>query len=171
MCWTKDCGITGADWRSRWGWLEASLLSWWPGLVALDLVRTIQPFVVERQIATYCLPIDGANWCCTESVGWMLQFRWTTSGCGRPTKWTRNQKGGRSEPAKHPPMAKLVSQGWSSNFLGVKCQRKCTYPRFVQTGPFYRDLVVVISSVTSPRFMEANEYEHNFLNGYRSCNR
>jgi len=23
-------------------------LSWWPGLVALDLVRTIQPFVGER---------------------------------------------------------------------------------------------------------------------------
>ena len=117
------------------------------------------------------LLIINNNWCCTKSVSWTLQFRWTTSGCGRSTKWIHNQKGRRSGPIKHSPMAKLVSQGWSSNFLGVKCQRKCTYPRFVQTGPFYRDLVVVISSVTSPRFTEANEYEHNFLNDYRSCNR
>ena len=49
-CWTEDGCITGADWRSRWGLVEASLLSWWSGLVALDLVWTIQPFVVKGQI-------------------------------------------------------------------------------------------------------------------------
>ena len=39
-----------------------------------------------------------------------------------------------------------------------------SYHRFVQTGPLYRDLGVVISSVTSPRFTEANEFGDNFLN-------
>ena len=41
ICWMEGGCVTGADWWSRWGFLEASLLSWWPGLVALDLVRTI----------------------------------------------------------------------------------------------------------------------------------
>ena len=40
-CWTEDGCIAGADWQSQWGLLEASLLSWGPGLVTLDLVRTI----------------------------------------------------------------------------------------------------------------------------------
>ena len=115
-------------------------------------------------------PTDGANWCCTESVGWTFWLQWTTCGCGRPTKWTRNQKGGRSWQTKHPPMAKLVSQGWSSNFFGSQVSEKCTYLCFVQAGPLYRDLGVVICSVTSLRFTKANESRHNFLNGYRSCN-
>ena len=81
-------------------------------------------------------------------------------------KWTGNQKEGRSRLTKYLPMAKSVLQGWSSNlFLGVKCPRKCTYQRFVQTGPLYRDLGVVISSITSPRFTKANEFGYNFLNG------
>ena len=41
MCWMEDSCVTNADWWSWWGLLEASLLSWWPGLMALDLVRTI----------------------------------------------------------------------------------------------------------------------------------
>ena len=60
-CWTEDGCMTGANWRLWWGLLEASLLSWWPRLVALDLVRTIQPFVVG-QIVRQILPTDGANW-------------------------------------------------------------------------------------------------------------
>ena len=118
------------------------------------------------------LPTDGANWCCTESVGWTLRLRWTTNGCGMPTKWTGNQKGGRSGPTKHLPMAKSISQGWSSNlFLGVKCPRNVL--TFVSFKPvLYIEIFgVVISSVTSPRFTEANEFGHNFLKGYRSCNR
>ena len=30
--------MTGVNWRSRLGWLEAFPLSWWPGLVAIDLL-------------------------------------------------------------------------------------------------------------------------------------
>ena len=41
MCWMEGGCMTGADWRSRWGLLEAFLLSWWLGLVAIGLVRTI----------------------------------------------------------------------------------------------------------------------------------
>ena len=43
--------------------------------------------------------------------------------------------------------------------------REISYHRFVQTGPLYRELGVVISSVTSPRFTEAKEFGYNFLNG------
>ena len=50
----------------------------------------------------------------------MLRLRWTADGGGRPTKQIPNQKEGWSEPTKHPPMAKLVSQEWNSNLiLGV----------------------------------------------------
>ena len=42
--------------------------------------------------------------------------------------------------------------------------KRFSYHRFVQTGPLYRELGVVISSVTSPRFMEAKEFGYNFLN-------
>ena len=47
-CWTEDGCMTGAYWRSRRGLLEASLLSWWPGFVALNLVQTIQPSIVGQ---------------------------------------------------------------------------------------------------------------------------
>ena len=40
-CWTEDGYMVGADWWSRRGLLEASLLSWGPGLVTFDLVWTI----------------------------------------------------------------------------------------------------------------------------------
>ena len=40
----------------------------------------------------------------------MLRLRWTTDGGGRPTKQIPNQKEGRSEPTKHPPMVKLVTE-------------------------------------------------------------
>ena len=50
----------------------------------------------------------------------MLRLRRTADGGGRPTKQIPTQKEGRSEPTKHPPMAKLVSQEWNSNLiLGV----------------------------------------------------
>ena len=51
-CWMEDGCMTGVDWQLRWGLLEASLLSWWLRLVALDLVRTMQPFVRERNCKT-----------------------------------------------------------------------------------------------------------------------
>ena len=43
--------------------------------------------------------------------------------------------------------------------------QEISYHRFVQTGPLYRELGMVISSVTSPRFTEAKEFRYNFLNG------
>ena len=108
---------------------------------------------------------DITIWCCTKSVGWTLRLRWTTSGCGRPTIWIQNQKGGRSEPTKHPPIAKLVSQGWNSNLFQESSVQEISYHHSVQTSPLYRDLGVVISSVTSPRSTKAQEFGYNFLNG------
>ena len=43
--------------------------------------------------------------------------------------------------------------------------QEISYPHLFQTGPLYRELGVVISSVTSPRFTEAKEFGYNFLNG------
>ena len=48
ICWTEGGWIIGVDWWARLGWLEAFPLSWCLGLVAIDLVQTIQPFVKER---------------------------------------------------------------------------------------------------------------------------
>lgn len=48
ICWTEGGCITGTDWWAWLGWLEAFPLSWWPRLVVIDLVQTIQPFVKER---------------------------------------------------------------------------------------------------------------------------
>ena len=45
------------------------------------------------------------------------------------------------------------------------CVQEISYPYLVRTGPLYRDLGVVIILVTSPRFMEAREFEYNFPNG------
>ena len=63
MCWMEGGYMIGADWRSWLGLLEAFPLSWWPGLVAIDLVRTMQPFVEGRQIVKHeiNLPTNGAN--------------------------------------------------------------------------------------------------------------
>ena len=43
-CWTV-MGVGG----TRFGWLEAFPLSWCPGLVAIDLVRIMQPFCLGKQ--------------------------------------------------------------------------------------------------------------------------
>ena len=45
ICWMEGGCVVGAHWWARLGWLEAFSLSWWLGLVAIDLVWTIQPFV------------------------------------------------------------------------------------------------------------------------------
>ena len=44
ICWTEGGCTTGVELWAWLGWLEAFPLSWWPGLVAIDLVWTIQPF-------------------------------------------------------------------------------------------------------------------------------
>ena len=56
ICWIEDGCMTGADRRPQWGSLEASLLSWWLGLVALDLVQTIQPFYCRTNRKTILFP-------------------------------------------------------------------------------------------------------------------
>ena len=120
-CWTDNVCMTGADWRSRWGSLEAPLLPWRPRLVALDLVLTILTFCRGKEnCKTISLPTDGTNWYCLELVRWMLWLRWATEQWKAYKKQTRCQKGDRRRSVKPPPMAKLVSQKWNSNFLGVK---------------------------------------------------
>ena len=157
----------------HWGWLTVTLGMAW-SIPTLLMAWASSPWPSSNH-STLCLgktnrkctilPTDGANWCYTGSVGWMLRLRWTTSGGGRPTKWIQNQKGGWSEPTKHPPMVKLVSQGWNPNLFLESSVQESSYHCFVQTDPLYRDTGAVISSITSPRFMEANEFEDNFLNG------
>ena len=123
------------------------------------------PFSISSSPTMKSMWLQDQDWCYTGSVGWMLRLRWTTSGGGRPIKWIQNQKGGRSEPTKHPPIVKLVSQGWNANLFQESSVQEISYRHFVQTSPLYRELGVVISSVTSPRFMEVREFEYNFLNG------
>ena len=73
ICWIEDGRMTGADWQSRWGLLEVFLLSWWPGLVALDLVRIIQPFIVG-QIAKQSFHRRRQLIILGKSVGWMARI-------------------------------------------------------------------------------------------------
>ena len=61
-------------------------------------------------------------------------------------------------------MRKLV---WSFECFGIFCVQEISHPRFVQTGPLYRDIGAVISLITSPRFSEACEFGDNFLNGWK----
>ena len=111
MCWTEDCCITRVDWRSWWGLLEASLLSWWPGLVALDLVQPIQPFVIERPIAKiqialphrrHQLMLHGISRLNVPTLMGLLVVVKTYED-------EHTIKGDQGGPAKNPPMAKLVS--------------------------------------------------------------
>ena len=77
-------------------------------------------------------------WYYIGSVGWMLRLRWATSGGGRPIKWIQNQKGGRSEPTKHPPTAKLVSQRLNSNLF-----RKSSVPEIFLFLVLFRPVLYI----------------------------
>ena len=107
-----------------WGWLTVALGMAW-SIPTLLMAWAGSPWpssnhstLCPRKTSVICrFPTDGSNWCCTGLIDWMLQLRWTTSGGGRPTKWIPNQKEGRSEPTKHPPMVELVSQEWNSNLF------------------------------------------------------
>ena len=50
MCWTEDGCMVGANCRSQWGLLEASLLPWGPRLVSLDLVWTISALCQRKKL-------------------------------------------------------------------------------------------------------------------------
>ena len=72
-CWADDVCMAGADWGPRWGLLEAFLLPWWLGLVALDLVWTINLLSRKRQLQKNLFPTDGANWwSLPKSVSWWV---------------------------------------------------------------------------------------------------
>ena len=66
FCMEGGC-MTGVDWRSWLGRLEAFPLSWWPGLVAIDLVRTCSPLSKKDnlQYVNLIFSTDG-NWWCTK---------------------------------------------------------------------------------------------------------
>ena len=116
MCWMDGGCTTGADWRSWWGLLEAFLLSWWPGLVAIDLVLTIQPFYCRKinckiQLIGFpqTAPIDDVKKISRLNApgfnGLILAWK----------AWKRKNtiKGDWGGPAKNPSMLKLV---FSLNF-------------------------------------------------------
>ena len=72
-CWADGVCVAGADWGPWWGLLEAFLLPWWPGLVALDLVRTINLLSQKRKLRENLFPTDSANWWFLwKSVGWWV---------------------------------------------------------------------------------------------------
>ena len=91
MCWMEDGCMTGADWWTRWGLLEASLLSWWSGLVALDLVQTMQPFC--RRKINCKNKISSYRWrqlmMLRKSVGWMFRTSMISKAWKRKTKIQR----------------------------------------------------------------------------------
>ena len=61
-CWANDVCMACADWGPWWRLLEAFLLPWWPGLIALNLVRTINLLSWKSKLQNNLLLIDSANW-------------------------------------------------------------------------------------------------------------
>ena len=55
-CWADDVSMIDADWWLWWGLLKASLLPWWPRLVALNLVRTINLLSQKRKLQNNLSP-------------------------------------------------------------------------------------------------------------------
>ena len=118
-CWTEDGCMVGADWQSRRGLLEASLLSWGPGLVTLNLVQTISALCRWKELKN-SRKIKFSKFLETShrrrqlmmlhlSVGWTV-FDVTNQRVASES-WKMNSKvrGDRWRPTKNPPMAKLVS--------------------------------------------------------------
>ena len=111
ICWMEGGCIIGADWWVWLGWLEEFLLSWWPGLVAIDLVRTIQP-LCQRKInckSTNLMLFHRRRQLIMHRklVDWMLWLQWIR-GCLQGLKRKkRTIKGDRGELAKNLPMLKL----------------------------------------------------------------
>ena len=141
MCWTEDCCITGVDWRSQWGLLEASLLSWWPELVALDLVRPIQLFVIEKPIAIIQITLPHRQHQLMLHGISRLNVP-TSMGLLVVVKTCEDEhtiKGDRGGPTKNPRMAKLVSsKNRVSTLLEVKSQNT-HLPWFDSDWSLYRE--------------------------------
>ena len=110
MCWMEGGCVTGANWRSRLGLLEASLLSWWLALVALDLVLTIQSFVQERWICQRQIsPSHRRRQLMLHRISRLNVPGFNeTMTCLEDLKGRTRSKGDRGGPAKYSPMTKLV---------------------------------------------------------------
>ena len=128
-------------WRSRLGLLEASLLSWWPGLVALDLVRPIQPFVIARPIAKIQIAL-AHRWRQLMLHGISRLNVPTSMGLLVVVKTCEDEhtiKANRGGPAKNPSMAKLVSsKNRVPTLLEVKSQNT-HLPWFDSNWSLYRE--------------------------------
>ena len=76
-CWADDVGMAGADWGPWWRLLEAFLLRWRLGLVALDLVRTINLLSQKRKLQKNFLAIPHRRRQLIvpqKSVGWWVLY-------------------------------------------------------------------------------------------------
>ena len=123
ICWMEGGCVTGADWWSRWGFLEASLLSWWPGLVPLILSKPYS-LLLEKDKTTKL------------EVSPFPQTAPTNAKCSgfnglivvmKDCKYEHTIKRDQGGPVKHPPMAKLVfSKKKVLTFLEVKSQNALT---------------------------------------------
>ena len=95
----------------------------------------------------------------------MLWLRWATEWW-KAYKSKHAVKKGTGEDWPNPSDGKVsLSQEWNSNFLGVKSQNVLTSLWF-KPVLYIEILGMVICPITSPRFVEANEFRVNFLNGY-----
>ena len=74
-------------------------------------------------------------------------------------------KGDWGEPAKNPPILKLVfSRTQEFQLLGIVK----TYFDLMWISPYIESLGAVTCLVTSPIFVEVSKCKHNFHNGYGS---
>ena len=75
--------------------LDAFLLHWWLGLVALDLVRTINLLSQKKITRKSKIPTDGANWWSFwKSVGWWV------SNAGGCKIWSWKQRVSQRRPVE-----------------------------------------------------------------------
>ena len=167
-CWTEDGCMTGADWRLRWELLEATLLFWWPGLVALDLVRTIAAFYRRKKLqnskmkSSKFLPTDGTNWW----TQWNQKpecpgCQWLES-TSKSWKSKHKIRGDWGRLVKNPSMVKLVFLGFLF-FMEVS-----EWLTLWWMNAYIAHFWAVTCLVTSPITEEFKRLRGNFHNCYGS---
>ena len=130
--------MAGADWRSRWGSLEAPLLPRRPGLVALDLVLTI-PTLCRGRVTKQ--PYLSASHRRRQLISLRISGLDDLASMGLPTvveglQRRKAQSKRRPEMTGHTLSDEKVSMEF--RMFGNKPQKKSYLP-WVQTGPLYRD--------------------------------
>ena len=141
MCWTDGSCMTGADWQPWWGLLEASLLSWWPELVALDLVRTMQSFCWRKiNYKNKIFPHRQHQLMIQNKISRLNALGFN----GKRITWEtwkdeHTIKGDRGGLAKNPPMVKSVFLSNSGIPISLKMFEKLTlfWRRWVLTWSGY----------------------------------